>query len=152
MRDPLTQLSNRRAFLEEAKIVLARASIVCLVYLDLDGFKRINDRLGHESGDELLVEVSERYRSLLGKHLLARVGGDEFVALLELPQLDVENLMRQLEHLVAQPAIIKGQTVSVGLSWGLAMFPNDGTQLESLMRVADANMYAFKSGRVEQSR
>ena len=152
MRDPLTQLSNRRAFLEEAKIVLARASIACLVYLDLDGFKRINDRLGHESGDELLVEVAQRYRSLLGDYLLARVGGDEFVALLELPETEVENLMHDLEHQIAQPAFVNGQTVSVGLSWGVAVFPNDGTQLESLMRVADANMYAFKSTRVEQSR
>ncbi len=152
MRDPLTHLLNRRAFLEQAQMILARSQTTCLVYLDLDGFKRINDRLGHESGDELLIEVTRKLADFLKNHLLARVGGDEFVILFELPKSVVETLMLQLELLIAEPLSIKEQSVMVGLSWGLAVFPEDGQQLETLLRIADERMFAAKNQRSERRR
>ena len=147
MRDSLTALYNRRAFLERADGLIAHHANACLVYLDLDRFKAVNDALGHEGGDALLTQVARRLEVALDGHLLARVGGDEFVALLALPAPSVRDLMMQLEGLVTQPAHVLGQTVTVGLSWGIAVYPRDGTQLETLLRVADTAMYFQKRAR-----
>lgn len=146
MRDPLTGLYNRRAFLEHATQQLESAQAFSLVYLDLDRFKQVNDSLGHEGGDELLMLLSKRYQTFLGKHLLARVGGDEFVVLLPNP-VQLETIMAQLEALITEPAEIQQQTVQVGLSWGVASYPEDGEELELLLRVADNRMYALKKAR-----
>ena len=147
MRDPLTTLYNRRAFLDRAEGLIAQHANACLVYLDLDRFKQVNDALGHEGGDALLTEVARRLEVVLDGHLLARVGGDEFVALIVLPAPSVRDLMTQLEECVTQPASVLGQTVTVGLSWGIAVYPRDGLQLETLLRVADTAMYFQKRAR-----
>ena len=147
MRDPLTTLYNRRAFFDRAEGLIAQHANACLVYLDLDRFKQVNDALGHEGGDALLTEVARRLEVVLDGHLLARVGGDEFVALIVLPAPSVRDLMTQLEERVTQPAGVLGQTVTVGLSWGIAVYPRDGLQLETLLRVADTAMYFQKRAR-----
>ena len=147
MRDSLTALYNRRAFLDRADRLLAQHANACLVYLDLDRFKQVNDALGHEGGDALLAKVARRLEDVLEGHLLARIGGDEFVALIVLPLPSVRELMAQLEGRITQPADVLGQTVTVGLSWGLAVYPRDGMQLETLLRVADTAMYFQKRAR-----
>ena len=147
MRDSLTALYNRRAFLERADRMLSVHANACLVYLDLDRFKQVNDALGHEGGDALLTTVARRLEDVLDGHLLARVGGDEFVVMLALPAPSVRDLMTQLEERVTQPASVMGQTVTVGLSWGIAVYPRDGMQLETLLRVADTAMYFQKRAR-----
>ena len=147
MRDSLTALYNRRAFLDRADRLLAQHANACLVYLDLDRFKQVNDTLGHEGGDALLTTVARRLEDVLDGHLLARIGGDEFVALLVLPAPSVRELMTQLEGHITQPAHVLGQTVTVGLSWGIAVYPRDGMQLETLLRVADTAMYFQKRAR-----
>ena len=95
----------------------------------------------------MLTEVARRLEVVLDGHLLARVGGDEFVALIVLPAPSVRDLMMQLEERVTQPAGVLGQTVTVGLSWGIAVYPRDGLQLETLLRVADTAMYFQKRAR-----
>ena len=147
MRDSLTALYNRRAFLDRADGLIAQHANACLVYLDLDRFKQVNDSLGHEGGDALLTTVARRLEGALDGHLLARVGGDEFVALIVLPAPSVRDLMVRLEQSITQPAHVLGQTVTVGLSWGLAVYPRDGLQLETLLRVADTAMYFQKRAR-----
>ncbi len=147
MRDSLTALYNRRAFLDRADGLIAQHANACLVYLDLDRFKQVNDTLGHEGGDALLITVARRLEVALSGHLLARVGGDEFVALIVLPVPSVRDLMKRLEDQITQPANVLGQTVTVGLSWGLAVYPRDGVQLETLLRVADTAMYFQKRAR-----
>lgn len=147
MRDSLTALYNRRAFLDRADKLIAQHANACLVYLDLDRFKQVNDALGHEGGDALLTIVARRLEVALDGHLLARVGGDEFVALIVLPAPSVRDLMAQLEGHITQPASVLGQIVTVGLSWGIAVYPRDGMQLETLLRVADSAMYAQKRAR-----
>jgi diguanylate cyclase (GGDEF)-like protein len=147
MRDPLTEQYNRRAFLERGAKVLRTHGNACIVYLDLDRFKLVNDRHGHEAGDAVLKAVAERLALGLEGHLLARVGGDEFVALVTLPAPSVRELVTHLEAQVAEAAALDGISVSVGLSWGVAVYPRDGVALEGLMRAADANMYAYKRAR-----
>ncbi len=147
MLDSLTTLYNRRAFLDRADAILNQHANACLVYLDLDRFKQVNDSLGHEGGDALLTQVARRLEVVLDGHLLARVGGDEFVTLIVLPAPSVRDLMMRLEQSVTQPAHVLGQTVTVGLSWGLAVYPRDGLQLETLLRVADTAMYFQKRAR-----
>ena len=146
-RDSLTALYNRRAFLDRADGLIAQHANACLVYLDLDRFKQVNDAFGHEGGDALLTTVARRLEVALDGHLLARVGGDEFVALIVLPAPSVRELMLRLEQAVTQPAQVLGETVTVGLSWGLAVYPRDGLQLETLLRVADTAMYFQKRAR-----
>jgi diguanylate cyclase (GGDEF)-like protein len=147
MRDPLTELYNRRAFLERGKALLKSHGNACIVYLDLDRFKLVNDRHGHEAGDALLKTVADRLALGLEGHLLARVGGDEFVALIALPLPTVRELMARLEERVAESASVHGLTVNVGLSWGVAVYPRDGSGLEGLLRAADTQMYTQKRAR-----
>ncbi len=155
--DPLTGLGNRRRLEEQIEVTLwsARAddTSVALLYLDLDAFKAVNDRLGHGAGDELLVQVAERLRVRLRRSdLVARLGGDEFVV--AIPGLDrsgapaeADRLAQQLSALVRQPVVLAGEQVSVGVSVGVSLFPHDGDTFGGLLHVADQRMYAGKSGR-----
>ncbi len=153
-QDALTQLPNRNAFQEELEQRLPHASEynpLAVLFIDLDGFKRINDSLGHEAGDELLQIVAGRLLTMLSPaDTLARWGGDEFVAMLG----DTAS-MRQLEELTARlleamrmPVSVRGHQVSVSASIGIALAPQDGYDSGTLLRHADSAMYAAKqSGR-----
>ncbi len=154
-QDALTGLANRRMFLERLGRAVGRARIgtTCgaLLYLDLDGFKQVNDTLGHEAGDLLLVEAAQRMKACLREDdLLARLGGDEFAILMEAPHADkgaaaavvAEKLLSALEtpfHLEQGPA-------RVGVSVGIAPFGGTGWsgESESVLREADAAMYNAK--------
>lgn len=157
--DPLTGLLNRRGFYQAAEGVLLRNErsdkSQALMYMDLDGFKRINDSLGHDAGDRVLHWVAEQLKDCLGSEaLLARMGGDEFTALFDgLPY--PEQAGRYAERLLERVSIsheVDGFDVCLGVSIGIATYPDCGANVEGLLRAADAAMYAAKQAGRQQYR
>lgn len=153
-RDPLTGLGNRKAFDEQLGQALLRAgsggSELALLYLDLDRFKKVNDRFGHDIGDALLRTVAERVRSTLRQPDKAyRLGGDEFAVLLEDSQEN--NPQRLAERLLAalvQPIALNGERIDfVTPSIGIALYPRHAGDAEGLVRAADSAMYEAKRQR-----
>nr|WP_089041120.1 diguanylate cyclase [Pseudomonas aeruginosa] len=153
-RDPLTGLGNRKAFDEQLGQALLRAgsggSELALLYLDLDRFKEVNDRFGHDIGDALLRTVAERVRSTLRQPDKAyRLGGDEFAVLLEDSQEN--NPQRLAERLLAalvQPIALNGERIDfVTPSIGIALYPRHAGDAEGLVRAADSAMYEAKRQR-----
>ncbi|HBP5592636.1 TPA: diguanylate cyclase [Pseudomonas aeruginosa] len=153
-RDPLTGLGNRKAFDEQLGQALLRAgsggSELALLYLDLDRFKEVNDRFGHDVGDALLRTVAERVRSTLRQPDKAyRLGGDEFAVLLEDSQEN--NPQRLAERLLAalvQPIALNGERIDfVTPSIGIALYPRHAGDAEGLVRAADSAMYEAKRQR-----
>jgi diguanylate cyclase (GGDEF)-like protein/PAS domain S-box-containing protein len=152
--DPLTGLPNRRRLEEQVETAIwnARAAgdAVALLFLDLDGFKDVNDRLGHAAGDELLQNVAERLRSRLRRHdLLARLGGDEFlVAVVGLDPasaaLEAARVADDLARTVGAPMNVRDELVSIGTSVGISLYPNDGEEFAALLHEADLKMYELK--------
>ena len=154
LHDSLTALPNRRLFedrLDQA-IKAGRRSgrQVALLYLDLDGFKSVNDLYGHDVGDIVLREAAVRIRSCIRiSDTAARIGGDEFVVIL----LDVEGresarrVSQKIVDAVHQPFMVSGQECRVGVSIGISLFPDDGTDIKTLMKVADQAMYEVKKQR-----
>jgi diguanylate cyclase (GGDEF)-like protein len=157
--DNLTGLANRALFAERvSEAIRARPDApdsVAVLYVDLDGFKLVNDTLGHDAGDELLVHVAKRVRACLrGRDLAARLGGDEFAVLLEdleSPE-GAEAIAERLRVSLREPAHIRGREFALRASVGLAC---GGDDHDSLLRRADVAMYAAKSAggdRVERFR
>jgi diguanylate cyclase (GGDEF)-like protein len=149
LHDPLTGLPNRALFMEQLQQALARArrhgTPVSVLYLDLDGFKMVNDTLGHEAGDEVLVDVAGRLRhSLREIDSVARLGGDEFGIVLEEPlegaALVAQRIVRQFER----PWSLSSGYVSISVSIGVAARADD-EGLDELLRQADTAMYAAKA-------
>ena len=153
--DSLTGLPNRALLQEHLELALARArrqsTAVALLYLDLDGFKLVNDSLGHPAGDELLCHVtmrlSDRRRTM---DLLARQGGDEFLLLLaDLDRATAEQTARRvadgLLRSLAKPFIISGAEFHIGASIGISLYPRDAADADELLRHADAAMYDAKA-------
>jgi len=150
--DPLTGVRNRLRFWKDL-----RAEIECayeerplaLLCLDLDGFKNVNDSLGHQVGDELLRAVAERIRGCLEEGAsLARLGGDEFAVLLpcvESPQ-EPQQLARRIIDVITMPVLVDGHEIGVGCSVGIALAASAATEPEVLLRQADTALYAAKSG------
>ena len=153
--DDLTGLPNRAAFIDHIGEAVERArglgSRFALLFLDLDGFKEINDSLGHDAGDHLLRQVSQRIRACLRQaDRLARFGGDEFLVLIDpvRRRRDVEVVTRKILRAVATPLQLDGLMATVSASIGIAMFPEDGEDPSRLLKNADAAMYQAKqSGR-----
>ena len=153
-RDPLTGLGNRLDLEVRLQQALARArrhgSEVALGYIDLDDFKPVNDSLGHAAGDALLRQLAARWRDeLRASELIARLGGDEFVLLVEdldpehaVPQLDA--VVERLHRAVQSEFELAGTTARVGMTIGIARYPLDGTEADTLLRHADAAMYHGK--------
>ncbi|MHA6197714.1 putative bifunctional diguanylate cyclase/phosphodiesterase [Pseudomonas wadenswilerensis] len=157
--DPLTGLLNRRGFYQAAESALVRSEHSdkhhALMYLDLDGFKRVNDSLGHETGDQVLHWVAEQLKDCLGGHgILARMGGDEFTALLD--DLDYpEQAARFAEKCIERMSIrqhLDGLEVILGVSIGIAVYPDCGGNVDNLLRAADTAMYAAKQAGRQQYR
>ncbi|WP_164886676.1 diguanylate cyclase [Piscinibacter defluvii] len=148
--DALTGLPNRRGLNEVLQRLLPAATperMAAVFLLDLDGFKPVNDRLGHDAGDELLVGVARRLESLLrSSDTVARLGGDEFVVVAgALPgDAEAQALGRKLLEAFRQPFDVAGQEVRVGLTIGYALAPLDGRDALGLLKRADAAMYAGK--------
>jgi len=151
--DDLTGLPNRRALYAGALDRLGSAAPVAhaLLLMDLDRFKEVNDSLGHHMGDSLLVEVGARLRSRLpAGALLARLGGDEFAILLPTegaaPALELANDVRTA---LERPFELEGIAIELSMSIGIALFPDHGSELPSLLRRADIAMYRAKSAHAE---
>ena len=150
--DALTGLPNRALMQDRLQHALDRArrdgGRLSVTFIDLDRFKAINDTLGHEVGDLLLIEVAHRIKKRLrAADTVARLGGDEFVVLMEeLQEIgDCACLAQELIAAIAQPVDLCGYTVQVGASMGMAFFPEDGSSSMELMKRADMAMYAAKS-------
>ena len=149
--DQLTQLPNRSRFLEQLTSEIARATRyeykIGVLFIDLDRFKNVNDTLGHDFGDSLLVAVAQRFRDTLREvDMVARLGGDEFTAILseiKSPQEAAASAQRLLNAL-AEPIEINGQEIFAGASIGISIFPDNGTDTKSLLRNADIAMYRAK--------
>ncbi|PPD42146.1 MAG: GGDEF-domain containing protein [Methylocystis sp.] len=155
MRDELTRLPNRLAFREDLARAFARLSRqnerFALMCFDLDGFKAVNDSMGHETGDAVLIEASRRLKaSTRDSDLVARLGGDEF-ALIAVDIRSVEDAVTIAHRILANfraPFEIDGRALPISVSIGIAIAPSDGVDPESLQRNADNAMYATKqSGR-----
>jgi diguanylate cyclase (GGDEF)-like protein len=149
--DTLTDLPNRRLLddrLNQALIqARRRGTRVALMLIDLDGFKIINDTLGHRAGDTALQTVARRLSGCVrDADTVARVGGDEFVVLLnDLAQAaDSIKVADKILHDVAQPMAIDGQQIAVGVSIGISVYPEDAGDGESLFKLSDAAMYRVK--------
>ena len=151
--DPLTDLPNRALFNQQVEISIKRASRnggqLALLYLDLDGFKSINDTLGHEAGDQLLCEVARRLaRQVRGSDMVGRMGGDEFMVLLTdiAGAYAVGVATEKIRAALAEPFLLGGQAVVISASIGTALYPEQGHDGQQLTRQADSAMYSTKRG------
>ena len=149
--DSLTQLPNREMFngmLRHAIDAAARyRRRFALLFIDLDRFKVINDSLGHDAGDMLLVEIGGRLRrALRSSDVVARLGGDEFVVILEeaAERPEVERIAGELLSVLSQPLQLSGHECHTTASIGIAMYPSDGTDVQTLTKNADMAMYLAK--------
>jgi diguanylate cyclase (GGDEF)-like protein len=149
--DPLTELPNRVLLADRLNQAMIQAErrhqSLAVIYLDLDGFKAVNDSKGHQTGDELLILISQRMKDVLREgDTLARIGGDEFVAVL----VDLENLndcvpvLDRLLLAAASPIMMGETTLQVSASIGLTFYPQDNVDADLLMRHADQAMYTAK--------
>lgn len=153
--DPLTGLANRRLFAERLDAALARARRsglgLAVVWLDLDNFKRVNDKHGHAAGDSLLQAVARRLQaSARETDLVARLGGDEFLVLLaDLPLSGAEAaaaaVVERMVCSLAEPLVAQGAALRVTASVGISLYPTDATCADELLAHADAAMYQSKT-------
>lgn len=144
--DPLTGLANRAALLDELKGSLQRGDQVCLLLVDLDGFKDINDSLGHPVGDRVLTQVTRRFhQQLRGGDLLARIGGDEFAVVVHDEIAGAGVLAQNLLSCLALPITLGGVAMNVRASIGISAGGVHGADPHTLLRRADAAMYRAKS-------
>lgn len=149
--DVLTQLPNRMLLFDQLKRALVRARrhnrLVGVLFIDLDRFKNINDSLGHEAGDHLLQQLSERLRVCVrDDDTVARFGGDEFVILLDdvAQQSDVGDMAQKVLDELVQPFNIDGRQFYITASIGVSLFPSDGDDSSTLLKHADVAMYRAK--------
>jgi diguanylate cyclase (GGDEF)-like protein len=148
--DILTGLANRRLFVELADMALEEAKqenkSLALLFMDLDGFKAVNDAHGHKVGDQILIQVSDRIASNIRQSdVVARYGGDEFIAILKAPGANLVHHAESIINSVADPFHLDKKTMKIGISIGIARYPNDGDTLDELISKADHSMYSAKS-------
>ncbi len=146
LSDPLTGVLNRRGFEKEAAACIRRSSVGAVLYLDLNQFKSINDRFGHQAGDALLKAFGHRLEFCLRpEDVLGRLGGDEFAIVLPGVNVDdVKHIAKRLVQTASEAYIIQGQEIRCTASVGIALIPKHGEELWHLLSVADEAMYAAK--------
>ena len=151
--DQLTGLPNRTVFQDHLRTILHSARDSdrrgALLALDLDGFKDVNDTFGHDTGDALILAVADRLSSLIrDADLVARLGGDEFAIIWRYEETDdraLEDLANRLLAAFKSPFRVQGKQLSVGVSIGIARFPEDGVTVEDLMKAGDLALYGAKA-------
>lgn len=153
--DPLTGLPNRSFLNQYLQLAIPEAErnqqSMVVMYIDLDGFKQVNDELGHHAGDLLLIEVTQRLKNALRSgDVVARLGGDEFVMVLKTKPEHLEMLThevsRRLLTAIAQPILLpENKRAHVGCSLGAAWWPHHGLHIETVLKLADSALYAAKS-------
>ena len=149
--DALTNLPNRTLFEDRLQQAITRAARhnqkFAVMFIDLDSFKLVNDTLGHQAGDELLVQVAERFKSnLRDSDTIARLGGDEFTVIVFDTHCadDARRIARKLLQSLSEPFQIRGHLFSLGASIGVALYPQDGEDVATLQKHADVAMYHVK--------
>ncbi|MEM9329696.1 MAG: EAL domain-containing protein [Pseudomonadota bacterium] len=149
--DDLTGLCNRAYFYQQSESILTsidKKRRAATIFFDLDDFKRINDMLGHEAGDFILASVAERLREFLPKHaVVGRHGGDEFVIFVEEEHCaeGFEKLSNRLIHHITRPLSYNNQRLRFGASLGVAIYPDDATTIDRLLKLADLALYESKN-------
>ncbi|MEE9259463.1 MAG: sensor domain-containing diguanylate cyclase, partial [Nitrospinaceae bacterium] len=151
--DPLTGLPNRMLLNDRLTMGLAHSqrnkTMLAVLFIDFDGFKKVNDTLGHAAGDELLREVARRLKGCLRRQdTVARLGGDEFILLLSEihSSVDAARLAEKLIILGRQPVTVEGKDLHITFSIGISLFPDDGKDDKTLMQHADEALYEAKNG------
>ena len=149
--DSLTALPNRALIFHELKQSVALAARqhhkTAILFIDLNGFKAVNDRLGHESGDKLLIIVAQRIpKAIRESDLAGRLGGDEFLVILQDvgTRKNAQMIADNLQNLVSQPCMIKDQVITISASIGISLYPDDATEINALIHKADQEMYQAK--------
>ncbi len=148
--DELTNLPNRRSFMERLSFELESKKEGAIIFLDIDNFKSINDTLGHVHGDELLSRVAYRLNLLLGNNaFISRFGGDEFLILLsDTDKETVENLAQDIHDIFDESFLLNNNKINVDFSMGITFYPKDSSDINQLIMNADTAMYQVKaSGR-----
>ncbi|MFY8352261.1 EAL domain-containing protein [Pseudoalteromonas sp. SSM20] len=150
--DSLTGLANRNLFLDRFEQALNKAerdtTFVTLLFIDLDGFKHVNDTLGHSQGDVLLKQTAQRLNATLRKSdTITRLGGDEFAVLIstDKKEFNIHKVARKIQSAIARPFELENAQGFVSASIGITSYPNDGKDVETLMRKADSAMYKAKA-------
>lgn len=161
-QDSLTGLPNRRMLIEKVDVSVRdfarRNARFAMLFIDLDGFKGVNDQYGHEIGDLLLQKVADVFSESIRKSdMVARVGGDEFILFIDLDDdrngdAIVDGLVRRMERIFAAPFDINGCACRIGISIGISRFPEDGATGDALTRTADQRMYLEKMRHRAQSK
>ena len=149
--DPLTGLPNRRAIADRIEQAILRAkrngTQVAIMYLDLDRFKQVNDTLGHDAGDNLLLQVTYRIKkSIRSSDTFGRLGGDEFVLIIsDILDSNINCFATKILSEISKPFNLDGPTVDISASIGIAIYPDDADSLERLRTIADSAMYEAKN-------
>ncbi|MGK0270309.1 MAG: diguanylate cyclase (GGDEF)-like protein [Cocleimonas sp.] len=153
--DPLTDLPNRRYMMEllnqSLDIASQKGKVLVVMFMDLNGFKQINDVYGHNAGDEVLIIIAKRLELAIrqGDHL-SRLGGDEYLMGLMMDKEnlgEIEGMANKFVEVISQPMNVEGLRVKVGASIGVAAYPIHGNNIESLISIADHRMYQAKKGK-----
>lgn len=153
LTDTLTEVNNRFAFMERMNTLLEASSSVqhnvqhAIFFLDLDRFKQVNDTLGYDKGDLILIEVAKRIQSLIkNKDILARYGGDEFIVTITniVHPREAAKFAEQLIQIIEKPIMINGHEIFVSTSIGISIYPSDGMTTDELVTKADKAMYYSK--------
>jgi diguanylate cyclase (GGDEF)-like protein len=151
LRDSVTNIGSRHLFNMRLAHAMDRVgrdqSSIALLMVDLDGFKQVNDTLGHQAGDDVLREVGQRMQSVVRiSDTVARLGGDEYIVIMETGVTDegAQYLADRIRSEVLKPIRLRDEDVVVGISIGIALYPTDGITAEGLIKAADTAMYAGK--------
>ena len=146
--DSLTSLPNRRAFNQAIKDYIEQKNKFAVAFIDIDNFKNINDTMGHDYGNQVLIEIARRWNSILGeKHFLARLGGDEFALIISGydDSSDAKALVERYQYCLKEKFLINGKDFYITASIGVSFYPDHATDSSILLRYADTAMYNAKS-------
>lgn len=146
--DSLTSLPNRRAFNQAITEYIENGEKFAVAFIDIDNFKNINDTMGHDYGNHVLVEIARRWNSILGdKHFLARLGGDEFALIISgyTNSDEVKPLVERYQYCLKEKFLINNKDFYITASIGVSFYPDNSTDSSMLLRYADTAMYNAKS-------